>query len=216
MCSPHIFYVWIVSQRMVTCVWAAKVKCAASPCIFSLSSTFISSVYMSAAILVMKLHDVIKQIHRQSSSSTTELVELSLSRLLQWINLSSRSAREDWNEFSRKSSLRTCVCHLHLFTNKKKWRLRRQHRKKERESRHISSSSAVTTTTCFPWDFLTWWEYYLKASSSIELIRFRISRMDSRVTGAMTSFSSTCRPASTISIVVTPGMGKSRREEKAK
>ena len=141
MCSPHIFYVWIVSQRMVTCVWAAKVKCAASPCIFSLSSTFISSVYMSAAILVMKLHDVIKQIHRQSSSSTTELVELSLSRLLQWINLSSRSAREDWNEFSRKSSLRTCVCHLHLFTNKKKWRLRRQHRKKERESRHISSSS---------------------------------------------------------------------------
>ena len=77
-------------------------------------------------------------------------------------------------------------------------------------------AAAVTTTTCFPWDFLTWWEYYLKASSSIELIRFRISRMDSRVTGAMTSFSSTCRPASTISIVVTPGMGKSRREEKAK
>ena len=50
---------------------------------------------------------------------------------------------------------------------------------------------------------------YLNASSSMELIWFFISRMDSMVTGPITSFSKTCKPASTISKCVTPGIGKS-------
>ena len=97
-----------------------KVKCA--QCIFSLSSTFISSVYMSAAILVMKLHDVIKQIHshRQSWNSRTAAAAFSFrdycSELISvaW----QHSSRENWNEFWRKSSLRTCVTCIFSQTGK--------------------------------------------------------------------------------------------------
>ena len=50
---------------------------------------------------------------------------------------------------------------------------------------------------------------YLNASSSMDVIWFFISLMDSTVTGPITSFSRTCKPASMISKCVTPGIGKS-------
>ena len=50
---------------------------------------------------------------------------------------------------------------------------------------------------------------YLNASSLMDVIWFFISLMDSTVTGPITSFSRTCKPASMISKCVTPGIGKS-------
>ena len=55
---------------------------------------------------------------------------------------------------------------------------------------------------------------YLNASSSMDVIWFFISLMDSTVTGPITSFSRTCKPASMISKCVTPGIGKSANNKK--
>ena len=78
------------------------------------------------------------------------------------------------------------------------------------QSKKIKNLNVIENINIF-WMFAMYNFTHLKASTSIALIWFRINLTDSTVTGEMASFSTTTRPASTISMWVTPGIGKSRK-----